>query len=93
MKPKIICQVIVFLFILVLAGCSTGSRMEKKMLSRLSANEIEAASGYIYPEDQAAFAFFVDEVLPLCDNVYFEAEKIETERNINGKTLQIRYKI
>ena len=93
MKSKIICQFIVFLFILVLAGCSTGSRMEKKMLSRLSANEIEAASGYIYPEDQAAFAFFVDEVLPLCDNVYFEAEKIETERNIDGKTLQIRYRI
>lgn len=93
-KSKKMKKLLLFINVAVLlCSCNTGSRMEKKMLSRLSADEIDAASGYIYPGDQAAFAFFVEEVLPCCDNVYFEATEIKSMGNGDYESLQVTYKI
>lgn len=94
-KGKNIMKKIILLigFITLLCSCSTGKRMEKKMLSRLSADEFNAASGYIYPGDQGAFMFFVNEVLPCCDNVYFEASDITIIEKGDSPKMKVTYTV
>lgn len=84
---------LVLFALLSFTSCSKESRMQKKMFSRFNASEMNAASSYIYPGDQLAFTFFVDEVLPCCENVYFEIQKTKIIGKGENRKLVVEYKV
>jgi hypothetical protein len=58
--------------------------MLKKFIKRINANEINAASSYIYPADHANLYLFKEEVLPKSPNVMFRIQE-KQDAVINGQ--------
>jgi hypothetical protein len=54
--------IFLFLSIVLLSSCSSEGRLLKKFVSRMNANEFNASSIYIFPEDRAKLEFFAREV-------------------------------
>src|SRR5574344_884903 len=79
--------------VLLLSSCSSNERMVKKFVSRINADEYDASSVYIFPDDRAKLDFFARKVKQRCKTTFFKGNDCETSEENGEEAVKVVFQV